>query len=362
MTGKNGTKMTNSRVSVLIDTYNHERFIERAIASVLDQDMAMDGVEIVVVDDGSTDGTPEIVRRFEPRVRLIRKTNGGQASAFNAGIAECHGEIVAFLDGDDWWAPQKLRKVLATMERDPEAGIIGNGITEVFENGDEHSEVLHDTPRFRIDSVEGARIFRRRKSQLGTSRMTVRTEVLRRILPVPEQIAIEADEYIFTLAAAFSVVSILGEPLTFYRIHSGNLFQLSGFKKEPMLRKQKSIEILAHAISERLSQFGLPGNVVKAVAETVQLEADLIRLQLKGGFPWETVRAEWKFYRIVHQDGTLSHMIFKLGTLVPALFCPPRLYYNLRRRLAANGLYLRARKVFFPIPEPQHMTRSRREA
>ena len=105
------------RVSVLIDTYNHERFIERAILSVLEQDMPMDDVEILVVDDDSTDRTPVIIRRFEPRVRLIRKPNGGQASAFNVGIPECRGEIVAFLDGDDWWAPQKLRKVVEAMAK-----------------------------------------------------------------------------------------------------------------------------------------------------------------------------------------------------------------------------------------------------
>jgi glycosyltransferase involved in cell wall biosynthesis len=318
-------------------------------------------VEILVVDDGSTDRTPEIVRRFEPRVRLLQKPNGGQASAFNAGIPQCQGEVVAFLDGDDWWAPQKLRRVLEAMRQDPEAGIIGNGITEVLENGDEHSEVLHETPRFRIDSLQGARIFRRRKSQLGTSRMTVRAEILREILPVPESIVIEADEYIFTLAAAFSVVSILGESLTFYRIHGGNLFQMSEFNKESILRKQKSIEILAQALSERLSKFGLAKDATGAVVEAVQLEADLLRLQAKGGFPWETVRAEWKFYRIVHQqDGSVSHMIFKLASLAPALFCSPRLYYNVKRRFAANKFYLRARKIFFPVPEPEHVTRSRR--
>jgi len=352
--------MSNPYVSVLIDTYNHERFIERAITSVLEQDMPMDGVEILVVDDGSADRTPEIARRFEPRVRLLQKSNGGQASAFNAGIPECHREIVAFLDGDDWWAPQKLRRVLEAMKQDPEAGIIGNGITEVLENGDEHSEVLHETPRFRINSLQGAQIFRRRKSQLGTSRMTVRADILRKILPVPESIVIEADEYIFTLAAALSVALILGEPLTFYRIHAGNLFQLSEFNKESILRKQKSIEILAQALSERLSRLGLAKNAIHAVVEAVQLEADLLRLQVKGGFPWETVRAEWKFYRIVHQDGSVSHMIFKLASLVPALFCPPRLYYNVRRRFGANKFYLRARKIFFPVPEPQHVTRSRR--
>ena len=98
-------------LSVLIDTHNHERFIEQAILSVLAQDVAEGEREIIVVDDGSTDRTPEIVRRFEPRVRLIQKTNGGQASAFNAGIPACSGEGIAFLDGDDWWAPGKLRAV-----------------------------------------------------------------------------------------------------------------------------------------------------------------------------------------------------------------------------------------------------------
>ena len=94
--------MSGRFVSVLIDTYNQERFIEKAIVSVLEQDFPASEREIIVVDDGSSDATPEIVRKFAPQVRLLRKTNGGQASAFNAGIPECKGEITAFLDGDDW--------------------------------------------------------------------------------------------------------------------------------------------------------------------------------------------------------------------------------------------------------------------
>lgn len=353
---------SNSKVSVLVDTYNHERFIERAITSVLEQDIPMDGVEIVVVDDGSTDGTPDMVRRFEPRVRLIRKPNGGQASAFNRAIPECRGDIIAFLDGDDWWAPQKLRSVLEALETHPEVGIVGNGIIEVSESGDERSETLLESSVFRLDSLDGARLFRRRKSQMGTSRMTVRAEVLRKILPIPEPIVIESDEYIFTLAAALSAAFIVAAPLTYYRIHGGNLFQIAGFQREPMLRKQKSIDALAHALSARLGAVGLEKEVVATVVEAVQLEADLLRLQLEGGSSWEMVRAEWKFYRIVHEDGTLSHQLFKLATLIPALFCPPRLYYGARRKFAASQLYLDIRKTFFPAPEPRHIARSRREA
>ena len=352
--------MSRARISVLIDTYNHEHFIEKAISSVLDQDMCLSDVEILVVDDGSTDRTPEIVRSYEPRVRLIQKSNGGQASAFNFAIPQCQGDIIAFLDGDDWWAPEKLRCVVAAMNSEPEVGIIGNGITEVFGNGDEHSEVLHIEPRFRIDSPEGAKIFRRRKSQLGTSRLTVRAEILRNILPIPEAIVIEADEYIFTLGAALSEVLILGRALTFYRIHAGNLYQISGFKKDSMCRKRKSLEFLVRSLSERLLNIGLAIDTVEATLEPVQAEADLLRLQTEGGYSWETVRTEWAFYRIVHENGPLSHFLFKLITLVPALLCPPRLYYSFRRKLAANGFYMRTRRLLFPIPEPEHVTRSRR--
>src|SRR5271157_3887389 len=107
--------MAKPFVSVLIDTYNHERFIEKAIVSVLEQDFPAAEREILVVDDGSIDRTPEIVRKFEPHVRLLREENGGQASAFNSGRPECKGEIVAFSDGDDWWAPKKLTSVVQAM-------------------------------------------------------------------------------------------------------------------------------------------------------------------------------------------------------------------------------------------------------
>src|SRR5260370_20441118 len=91
----------------MIDTYNHERFIEQAIVRVLEQDFSASEREIIVVDGRSTDRTPEIVKKFEPCVRLLRKENGGQASAFNAGIPECKGEILAFLDRDDWGGKKK---------------------------------------------------------------------------------------------------------------------------------------------------------------------------------------------------------------------------------------------------------------
>src|SRR5579862_2861651 len=111
--------MPRAFLSVLIDTYNHERYIEEALSSVLAQDFPAADREILVVDDGSTDRTPEIVAKFAPEVRLLRKPNGGQASAFNFAIPQCRGEIISTLDGDDWWVQGKLTAVENAFEALP---------------------------------------------------------------------------------------------------------------------------------------------------------------------------------------------------------------------------------------------------
>ena len=163
-------------VSVLIDTYNHEKFIEQAIKSVLEQDFPASDMEILVVDDGSTDRTPEIVKTFEPRVRLLSKQNGGQASAFNFGIPQCRGEIVAFLDGDDWWESSKLATIVSAFGRHPEVGTIGHGLYEVDENG---KQLFLNIPgrvySCRLDTREDAAAFTELLSFLGTSRVAIRS-------------------------------------------------------------------------------------------------------------------------------------------------------------------------------------------
>src|ERR1700751_6101505 len=111
--------MTTPHISVLIDTYNHERYIEQAIASVLAQDFPAREIEVVVVDDGSTDSTPSIIEKFLPRVRYIRKQNGGQASAFNAAIPELRGSIRSFLGGAARWANGKLSATAQAFESYP---------------------------------------------------------------------------------------------------------------------------------------------------------------------------------------------------------------------------------------------------
>ncbi|MGC1616616.1 MAG: glycosyltransferase [Candidatus Acidiferrum sp.] len=348
--------MTKPFVSVLIDTYNHERFIEKAIASVLEQDFPASEREIIVVDDGSTDRTPEIVRRFEPHVRLLRKANGGQASAFNVGIPECCGEVVSFLDGDDWWVREKLSRVIPVLAGNQEIGMVGHGTITVLPDGKEFTEVLREGHRFSLKSLEGARMFRRRKNFLGT-RTTIRSSILRRLLFVPETIRIEADEFVFTMAAALGEVQILDEALFFYRLHVNNFYSQHGFQEASVRKKHESIAELARCLSERLESMGTNAEVRHTVVDSIQVEADQLRLSADGGAPWETVRTELAMYRMLHSDASWTHQAFKYAALLPAYFVSPRLYYRVRRRLAGSESYVRARKVFFRVPQPGHVER-----
>jgi glycosyltransferase involved in cell wall biosynthesis len=345
--------------SVLIDTYNHERFIEQAIVSVVEQDFPAAEREIIVVDDGSTDRTPEIVKKFEPNVRFLRKENGGQASAFNAGIPECRGEIVAFLDGDDWWAPGKLRAVASALEGDAAVGLVGHGITEVFSDGRQHAELLREIPRFRIDSEAGAKLFRLRKSFLGTSRMTFRADLLRQIGKVPEALRFEADEYLFTLAGFYSDVLILRESFTFYRLHDSNAFQITDGNKEAIRRKQRVLEALANSLRAKLEERQTPDRFKDIVVEWIETEAQSLRLLLDPGFPWETLKVELKNYAVMFGNASAAHWLFKCVTLLPACFMSSRSYYSLRQRFAQNGAYQKARAKWLPFLQPAHVDRYR---
>ncbi len=342
--------MARPFVSVLIDTYNHERFIEQAVVSVLEQDFPAAEREIVVVDDGSTDATPEIVRKFEPRVRLVRKANGGQASAFNAGIPACRGEIVAFLDGDDWWARGKLSCVCAALGRDAGIGFVGHGITLAFEDGSEKPEVPEKDERLRLNSLAAARVFRLRKSFLGTSRMTVRSAVLENIVPVPESLIIEADEYVFTMAAALSDVVLLRQALTHYRIHGGNLYHGAGASTPGLRRKQRVHEALVARLGQELSAHDVPREIVDCVTEILQAEAEQMRLMVDGGAPWETLRAERKLYEVMHADAPRRQRVFRAAAMLPALLLPPRWFYAGRRWLGSREWYRRVRSRSLPPP------------
>ena len=114
--------MSRPTVSVVIPAYRAARTIGRAVDSVAAQTIPPD--EILVIDDGSPDDLAAALAPYGGRVRLLRKGNGGASSARNHGLDHCAGGLVAFLDADDYWEPQKLERQLAVLGRRPEVGAV----------------------------------------------------------------------------------------------------------------------------------------------------------------------------------------------------------------------------------------------
>jgi glycosyltransferase involved in cell wall biosynthesis len=112
----------NPSVSIVVTTYNQGRFIEETILSALNQQYV--DREIVVVDDGSSDDTPERLHKFRDQIVYIRQENRGVAESRNTGVRVARGKLIAFLDGDDLWDPEKIAIQVATYEKYPHAGAV----------------------------------------------------------------------------------------------------------------------------------------------------------------------------------------------------------------------------------------------
>lgn len=117
--------MSRPLVSAIIPTYNRRDEIVYAVSSVVAQTYPAACIEIIVVDDGGADDTADVLRRiWSDRVRVLRKPNGGVASARNLGLAAARGEYIAFLDSDDEWFPTKIEKQVAFLTARPQLGMV----------------------------------------------------------------------------------------------------------------------------------------------------------------------------------------------------------------------------------------------
>jgi glycosyltransferase involved in cell wall biosynthesis len=126
--------LESPRVAVIIPLYNLDAFVAEAIESALAQTLPPSAVEIIVVDDGSTDGGSEIARRYDP-IRYVRQDNRGLSAARNVGLAMTRAPFVQLLDADDRLAPDKLERQLAAFDGHPEVGIVYAGWRYIDESG-----------------------------------------------------------------------------------------------------------------------------------------------------------------------------------------------------------------------------------
>ncbi|RKS80737.1 glycosyltransferase involved in cell wall biosynthesis [Motilibacter peucedani] len=269
-----------TRVSVLIDNYDYERFLGRAIDSALAQ--THPDVEVVVVDDGSKDGSVEVARSYGDRVTVVTKPNGGQGSAVNEGFLHCTGEVVVVLDADDELRPEAAAKAVTAM---------GEGVAKVhwrLEAVDEDGAPLgHLRPGAGTPLASGSvREEVLRSGYYSSPAMSGNAYprwVLERLLPMPaESFRISADSYLIALAGLLGDVVAVDEPLTAYRIHGSNGWRADTLTAD-RLRLWVTHDIARQdAVTALARELGLPVAADLGLGDPASVRARLASLRADG--------------------------------------------------------------------------------
>ena len=210
-------------VDIVVNNYNYGRFVGCAIESALAQTHR--DVKVIVVDDGSTDDSRELLEAYESRVELVLKENGGQASALNAGFARSAADVVIFLDADDALRPQAAALVASCFAADPRLVKIQYRMEVIDANGLPSGAITPpaELPLPSGDLRRAELVFPFDLVWAATSGNAFRTETLRRIMPIPERdFGPCADWYLVHLTALLGPVLSLRDVAASYRVHGAN--------------------------------------------------------------------------------------------------------------------------------------------
>ncbi|MCX7590743.1 MAG: glycosyltransferase family 2 protein [Kiritimatiellae bacterium] len=207
-------------VSVVIPTFNCARFLGEAVESALRQ--TFEDCEVVVVDDGSTDETPSVLAGFGSRIRVIRQKNLGAAAARNTGIRETHGPFLAFLDADDRWKPEKLRRQMEVLEREQDFPIVHTDSSVI----DEQGRIITPSANQQRQSHSGMvfeEFFVNPVSVVLTSSVVVARKCLDAVGGFDTHFPILQDLHLFLRLAMKYSIFYIPEPLVEYRMRRGSL-------------------------------------------------------------------------------------------------------------------------------------------
>jgi glycosyltransferase involved in cell wall biosynthesis len=262
-------------VSVVIANHNYGRYLAQCIDSVLAQ--TYPNIEVIVVDDGSTDESRDVLAGYATSVRVLLQQNAGQAAAFSAGVAASRGELVCLLDSDDTWHPDKVAAVVETFRAHPQIQWLRHKFAVV----DERLQPLHsEVPAFRGSGHVRPDPMLLLESGLraGTS-LVMRRVLADRIFPVQitPELALHADDTVILArifaqrAPGYSLDRVLG----FYRRHPGTRFNSDDLL--PSLQREAALGVAL-------------GNLLGAGAPSSSYKLYSVIAALKGASPWQQER------------------------------------------------------------------------
>jgi len=233
------------RVSVAITTFNQAAYIGATIRSVLEQTYT--NLEIVVVDDGSTDETPVVVAQFGDRVRYIRQANRGVAGARNRAVEAATGELIALLDGDDLWDPPKIARQVELFDRYPHLGLVAVDFRHfsdagVLGEGDLREMVFDAAATTPYVVGDFHRQFIERNLIATTSQVMIPAAVLRTVGHSRETLLVGSDYDLYLRIASTHQVAFINDVLTAWRFLETSASGRAGVRQ--LRWKSDSLEVL----------------------------------------------------------------------------------------------------------------------
>jgi glycosyltransferase involved in cell wall biosynthesis len=236
----------NPLVSVLIANYNYARYIGETLESVLGQ--TYPHFEAIVCDDGSSDNSCEVITTYlqkDPRIKLIRKQNGGIATALNAAYRESQGEIVCILDADDLWMPTKLQNVVEKFKSNSKCGFVIHNVIEI----DGQGKNIKPTPLMQQlasgwmapDVLDNGGFI---ENIPPASALSIRREVAELIFPINETMKRHVDGLIIFLALLVVEVRAIPEVLSKFRLHGANTTSVAAITADSLGRSIAALELV----------------------------------------------------------------------------------------------------------------------
>lgn len=273
--------LENPLATIIIPTYNYANLIGEGIDSILKSNFNIEKIEIIVIDDGSTDDTSEKIKPYRDRITYVKQENAGKAKATKVGIDGAKGKYLFNLDADDLFLPDKIKKVVDIFESDRD--IVHVSHPAICWNVNEDTKVIEKIPK----AIQGTKVlgkqllyefYQNRILFGGGSTFATRTEVAKS-WDIPQAVDMYIDEYLVLLSLREKYSYFIPEPLSVWRIHGKNFSDASADREKFKQKMQRNISSMEAVLQSLIAQ-QFDGEIVKLYGLKNKVSITAIKEQL----------------------------------------------------------------------------------